>query len=146
MHSGPADQPISDTRCRATIVRRRASTRADVEVTVFDDHLTMREPGVGRWTIYGAEIRSLTHQTGPLRSTALAIEHAVPDLGSLIALKVAPDHPVRQAIVEIRRDVPRPAGVPTLEPASFWTGAFILGPVRLWRLRQAQRINTRSPH
>jgi hypothetical protein len=143
MHSGSAGQPISDTRCRATIVRRGASWRSDVEVIVYEDHLTVREPGVGRWTIYGAEIRSLTHQTGPLRTTALAIGHAVPDLGSSIALKLAPDHPVRQAIVEIRRDVPRPAGVPSLELASFWTGAFILGPARYWRLRRARRVNTK---
>jgi hypothetical protein len=141
MPSGSTDQPIAETRCRATIVRRGASVRATVQVTVFDDHLRMREPGVGSWTVCGAEIRSLTHQITPLRGPALAIEHAVPDLGSSIALTLVPDHPVRQAIVKIRRDIPRPPGIPSLELASFWTGAFILGPVRLWRLRRAQRVN-----
>lgn len=142
-HSRPAGQPISDTRCRATIVRRGASWRSDVEVFVYKDHLTVREPGVGRWTIYGTEIRSVTHQSGPLRRMALAIEHAVSDFGSSVALTIELDHPVRKAIVEIRRDVPRPARMPFLEPAPLLPGAFNLGPANYWRLRRAWRASSR---
>ncbi|MFL6144297.1 MAG: hypothetical protein ACJ72N_20840 [Labedaea sp.] len=110
---------------------------------MYEDHLTVREPGVGRWTIYGTEIRSVTHGSGPPRRMALAIEHAVSDFGSSVVLGIALDHPVRKAIVEIRRDVPRPGRVPFLEPAPLLLGVFSLGPARYWRLRRAWRANTR---